>query len=134
MHCNDHHHDNKNYSRRDFLTKTSLGLGALSLGSLISPVNTYGNSEFLNLLESDKMKLPHFVPKAKRVIYLFQSGAPSQLDLFDYKPKLNEMFGQEVPKSIIGEQRLTGMSSGQNTFPMAGSLFDFKQHGQSGLG
>ena len=111
MHCNDHHHDNKNYSRRDFLTKTSLGLGALSLGSLISPVNAYGNSEFLNLLESDKMKLPHFVPKAKRVIYLFQSGAPSQLDLFDYKPKLNEMFGQEVPKSIIGEQRLTGMSS-----------------------
>ena len=131
MHCNDHY-DNKNYSRRDFLTKTSLGLGALSLGSLISPVNAYGNSEFLNLLESDKMKLPHFVPNAKRVIYLFQSGAPSQLDLFDYKPKLNEMFGQEVPKSIIGEQRLTGMSSGQNTFPMAGSLFDFKQHGQSG--
>ena len=132
MQCNDHQHDNKNYSRRDFLTKTSLGLGALSLGSLISPVNAYGNSEFLKLLESDKMKLPHFVPKAKRVIYLFQSGAPSQLDLFDYKPKLNEMFGQEVPKSIIGEQRLTGMSSGQNTFPMAGSLFDFKQHGQSG--
>ena len=101
MHCNDHHHENKNYSRRDFLTRTSLGLGALSLGSLISPVNAYGNSEFLNLLDSKKMKLPHFVPKAKRVIYLFQSGAPSQLDLFDHKPKLNEMFGEEVPKSII---------------------------------
>ena len=132
MHCNDHHHENKNYSRRDFLTKTSLGLGALSLGTLISPVNAYGQSDFLNLLESNKMKLPHFVPKAKRIIYLFQSGAPSQLDLFDYKPKLNEMFGKEVPKSIIGGQRLTGMSSGQSSFPMAGSLFQFNQYGQSG--
>ena len=132
MHCNDHHHENKNYSRRDFLTKTSLGLGALSLGTLISPEDAYGQSDFLNLLESNKMKLPHFVPKAKRVIYLFQSGAPSQLDLFDYKPKLNKMFGKEVPKSVIGEQRLTGMSSGQSSFPIAGSLFQFNQHGQSG--
>lgn len=132
MHCNDHHHENKNYSRRDFLTKTSLGLGALSLGTLISPEDAYGQSDFLNLLESNKMKLPHFVPKAKRVIYLFQSGAPSQLDLFDYKPKLNKMFGKEVPKSVIGEQRLTGMSSGQGSFPMAGSLFQFNQFGQSG--
>ena len=131
MNCN-HDHDNKNYSRRDFLTRTSLGLGALSLGGLISPVDAYGNSNFLNLLESEKKRLPHFIPKAKRVIYLFQSGAPSQLDLFDYKPKLNEMFGQEVPGSVIGEQRLTGMSSGQNTFPIAGSLFNFKQHGNSG--
>ena len=131
MNCN-HDHYNKNYSRRDFLTRTSLGLGALSLGGLISPVDAYGNSNFLNLLESKKKRLPHFIPKAKRVIYLFQSGAPSQLDLFDYKPKLNEMFGQEVPSTIIGEQRLTGMSSGQNTFPIAGSLFNFKQHGNSG--
>ena len=131
MNCN-HDLDNKNYSRRDFLTKTSLGLDALSLGSLISPVDAYGNSNFLNLLESKKKRLLHFIPKAKRVIYLFQSGAPSQLDLFDYKPKLNEMFGQEVPESIIGDQRLTGMSSGQNTFPMAGSLFNFKQYGDSG--
>ena len=131
MNCN-HDHSGKNYSRRDFLTKTSLGLGALSLGSLMSPTDAYGNSNFLNLLDSNKQKLPHFAPKAKRVIYLFQSGAPSQLDLFDYKPKLNEMFGQEVPKSIIGEQRLTGMSAGQNSFPMAGSLFNFKQHGNSG--
>ena len=65
-----------------------------------------------------KTGLPHFIPKAKRVIYLFQSGAPSQLDLFDYKPKLNEMFGEEVPKSVLGDQRLTGMSSGQNTFQL----------------
>ena len=131
MNCNNNK-KNKNYSRRDFLTRTSLGLGALSLGGLISPVDAYGNSNFLKLLESEKQRLPHFIPKAKRVIYLFQSGAPSQLDLFDYKPKLNEMFGEEVPKSVLGDQRLTGMSSGQNTFPIAGTLFNFKQHGESG--
>ena len=130
MNCNNNN-KNKNYSRRDFLTRTSLGLGALSLGGLISPVDAYGNSNFLKLLESEKQRLPHFIPKAKRVIYLFQSGAPSQLDLFDYKPKLNEMFGEEVPKSVLGDQRLTGMSSGQNTFPIAGTLFNFKQHGES---
>ena len=118
MNCNNNN-KNKNYSRRDFLTRTSLGLGALSLGGLISPVDAYGNSNFLKLLESEKQRMPHFIPKAKRVIYLFQSGAPSQLDLFDYKPKLNEMFGEEVPKSVLGDQRLTGMSSGQNTFPIA---------------
>ena len=131
MNCNNNK-KNKNYSRRDFLTRTSLGLGALSLGGLISPVDAYGNSNFLKLLEGEKQRLPHFIPKAKRVIYLFQSGAPSQLDLFDYKPKLNKMFGEEVPKSVLGDQRLTGMSSGQNTFPIAGTLFNFKQHGESG--
>ena len=131
MNCNNNN-KNKNYSRRDFLTRTSLGLGALSLGGLISPVDAYGNSNFLKLLESEKQRMPHFIPKAKRVIYLFQSGAPSQLDLFDYKPKLNEMFGEEVPKSVLGDQRLTGMSSGQNAFPIAGTLFNFKQHGESG--
>ena len=130
MNCNNNN-KNKNYSRRDLLTRTSLGLGALSLGGLISPVDAYGNSNFLKLLESEKQRMPHFIPKAKRVIYLFQSGAPSQLDLFDYKPKLNEMFGEEVPKSVLGDQRLTGMSSGQNTFPIAGTLFNFKQHGES---
>lgn len=128
MNCN-HHKDNENYSRRDFLTKTTLGLGALSLGSLISPTNAFGQSTFLN---ENKLGLPHFVPKAKRVIYLFQSGAPSQLDLFDYKPELNRRNGQELPKSILGNQRLTGMTAGQTSFPLAGSQFQFKQYGQSG--
>ena len=131
MHCNDHHHENKNYSRRDFLTKTSLGLGALSLGSMISPVNAYGQSEFLNLLDSEKMKLPHFVPKAKRVIYLFQSGGPSQLDLFDYKPYLNKYRGMDLPDSIRKGQRLTGMTAGQDKFPVTGSIYNFKQYGES---
>ena len=78
---------------------------------------------------SDK---PHFAPKAKRVIYLFQSGAPSHLDLFDYKPMLNKMNGQELPDSVRQGQRLTGMTAGQASFPCAGSIFDFKQHGESG--
>ena len=76
--------------------------------------------------------MPHFVPKVKRVIYLFQSGAPSQLDLFDHKPLLSKMNGEELPESVFGEQRLTGMTAGQNSFPIAGSHFNFKQHGESG--
>jgi len=75
---------------------------------------------------------PHFTPKVKRVIYLFQSGAPSQLDLFDYKPLLNKMNGEDLPESIRQGQRLTGMTAGQASFPLAGTLFDFKKQGESG--
>ena len=125
MNCNDHKHNYK-FSRRDFLTKTSLGLGALTLGSLINPTNSYGNFNVLN------NKIPHFPAKVKRVIYLLQSGAPSQLDLFDYKPLLNKLNGTELPDSVRGGQRLTGMSSGQSSFPLAGSIFNFKQYGSSG--
>jgi len=77
-------------------------------------------------------KGPNHLPRAKRVIYLFQSGAPSQIDLLDYKPLLKEMHGQELPESVRAGQRLTGMTSGQNTFPLVSSPFTFKQHGQSG--
>jgi hypothetical protein len=76
--------------------------------------------------------LPHFAPKAKRVIYLVQSGAPSQMDLFDYKPELEKYRGQELPDSIRQGQRLTGMTSGQKNFPIAPSMFKFAQHGNSG--
>jgi hypothetical protein len=76
--------------------------------------------------------LPHFAPKAKRVIYLFQNGAPSQLESFDYKPLLNQMQGQDLPASVRMGQRLTGMTSGQDKFPLVGSAFGFKQHGQAG--
>jgi uncharacterized protein YdcH (DUF465 family) len=86
------------------------------------------NSDSLN----PNLRLPHFAPKAKRVIYLFQSGAPSQLDIFDYKPTLVNLTGNELPSSVRGDQRLTGMTAGQATFPMVGSVFNFKQHGQSG--
>jgi len=103
-------------------------MGALTLSSLISPMDAYGNKA----LNTGYTKLPHFPAKVKRVIYLLQSGAPSQLDLFDYKPLLNKLNGDDLPESIRGGQRLTGMSAGQTKFPLAGSLFNFKQHGQSG--
>lgn len=77
--------------------------------------------------------VPHFAPKAKRVIYLFQSGAPSQMDLFDPKPKLADRRGEDLPDSIRKGQRLTTMTSGQAKFPVAPSLFQFAQHGQSGM-
>jgi hypothetical protein len=76
--------------------------------------------------------LPHFAPKAKRVIYLFQSGAPSQLDLFDHKPKLADRRGEELPDSVRRGQRLTGMTVGQESFPVAPSRFAFQQRGQCG--
>jgi hypothetical protein len=74
----------------------------------------------------------HFEPQAKRIIYLFQSGGPAQQDLFDYKPVLNQMHGKELPASVRGEQRLTGMSANQTSLPLAGSQFKFSQHGKSG--
>ena len=87
----------------------------------------------MNLLHGNGLPdLPHFSPKVKRVIYLLQSGAPSQLELFDYKPKLKEMFGQELPASVRGDQRVTGMTSNQRSFPIAMGDFTFKQYGQSG--
>ncbi|PWT98678.1 MAG: sulfatase [Bacteroidetes bacterium] len=114
-----------NINRRHFLSKMSLGIGSLALGSLLIPEIFRGNDE-----DSLPAGIPHFAPKAKRVIYLFQSGAPSQLDLFDYKPMLNKMQGQNLPESVRMGQRLTGMTSGQKTFPLAGSIFKFQQYGE----
>jgi hypothetical protein len=107
-------------SRRDLLGHMATGIGAAALASLL-------NQDGLAADDS----LPHFAPKAKRVIYLFQSGAPSQMDLFDYKPKLAELGGTELPDSIRQGQRLTGMTSRQASFPIAASKFRFAQHGQS---
>ena len=116
-----------NLNRRKFLSKLSLGIGSVALGSLLIPDLFSGN-------ESDDLvkQLPHFAPKAKRVIYLFQNGAPSQLESFDYKPLLNTMIGKDLPESIRNGQRLTGMTSSQTKFPLVGSKFAFKQYGQSG--
>jgi hypothetical protein len=75
--------------------------------------------------------LPHYLPRAKRVIYLFQSGAPSQLDLFDYKPGLEQKRATELPDSIRMGQRLTGMTASQQSFPIAPTIYKFKQHGAS---
>ena len=118
-----------NFNRRRFLSRLSLGLGSVALGSLLIPDLLGGNDA-----EGEEFVpgIPHFAPKAKRVIYLFQNGAPSQQELFDYKPKLREMVGQELPLSVRGTQRLTGMTASQKSFPLAGSFVDFKQYGQAG--
>src|SRR5499426_1697013 len=108
-------------SRRNLL-QGSLGL----LGSLALSRLSHGEGE------SAPNALPHFKPRAKRVIYLFQSGAPSQMDLFDYKPKLADLRTTELPDSIRQGQRLTGMTARQTSFPIAPSRFQFAQHGASG--
>jgi hypothetical protein len=117
-----------NMNRRKFLSRLGIGLGGVALGSLLIPDLFSGEDE-----DAIMAGLPHFAPKAKRVIYLFQNGAPSQLDLFDYKPKLREMQGQDLPASIRMGQRLTGMTANQKAFPLAGSKFNFQQHGSHGM-
>ena len=120
--------DRFNITRRHFLGKMSLGLGSVALGSLLIPDLLKSGNESTAPITG----LPHFAPKAKRIIYLFQNGAPSQLESFDYKPLLNKMTGQDLPESIRMGQRLTGMTSGQSRFPLVGSHFSFKQYGKSG--
>ncbi|MEZ4776236.1 MAG: DUF1501 domain-containing protein [Bacteroidia bacterium] len=131
MSCN--HFDPK-YSRRDFLTRTSLGLGAVALSSLLGAGSVWGKDKEIALAPSSGgiLSSPHFPPRVKRVIYLFQSGGPSQLELFDHKPLLQKMNGEQLPDSVRQGQRLTGMSSGQTSLPLAGAQFAFQQHGKSG--
>jgi hypothetical protein len=112
-------------TRRCFFGKSAVGLGAAALSSLLGDELRAADSAGLP-------GLPHFAPTAKRVIYLFQSGGPSQIELFDYKPRLKELMRTDLPDSVRQGQRLTEMSAGQASFPVAPSLFDFKQHGQSG--
>ena len=119
-----------NITRRHFLGKLSLGIGSVALGSLLMP-DLFSSTE--SAREVPPLGFTHFAPKAKRVIYLFQNGAPSQLESFDYKPMLRQMHGEELPASVRMGQRLTGMTSGQKQFPLVGSYFDFKQHGESGI-
>ncbi|MCH2100328.1 MAG: DUF1501 domain-containing protein [Planctomycetes bacterium] len=110
--------------RRDFLRRT---LG----GSLLVPTLSPGTAPLAGLLGRPKDGL-HHAAKAKRVIYLFQSGGPSQLETFDYKPLLNERNGEQLPDSVRQGQRLTGMSGNQTSLPLAGAQFDFAQYGESG--
>jgi hypothetical protein len=118
-----------NLNRRKFLLRLSVGLGSAALGSLLIPDLLSGR--LASNEEAMMDALPHFAPKAKRVIYLFQNGAPSQLESFDYKPLLNKRMGEELPDSIRQGQRLTGMTSGQASFPLVGSYYGFKQYGES---
>ncbi len=114
------------FNRRRFLKGLGFGIGGIALGSLLIP-DLFSRSEE----ESTVLGLPHFAPRAKRIIYLFQNGAPSQLDLFDYKPLLNKMQGEDLPASVRNGQRLTGMTADQKKFPLAGTIFQFGQYGQA---
>lgn len=105
-----------------------MGLGGIALANLINPGRAFANSSATHGI----LTAPHFPAKAKRVIYLFMAGGPSQLETFDYKPLLNQRNGEQLPDSVRMGQRLTGMSGNQATLPMAGSIFKFQQHGQSG--
>lgn len=107
-------------TRRQLLRRGGQGIGALALASLNGLANT------------DAPSLPHFAPKAKRCIYLHMVGAPPQMDLFDYKPKMKDYFDKDLPESIRQGQRLTTMTSGQSRFPIAPSVFKFNQYGKSG--
>jgi len=109
------------------MSKSALGLGGLALSSLIGP----GKSE-AHITGGGVLKKPHFVPKAKRVVFLFQSGGPSQLELFDYKPVLQQRYGENLPDSVRKGQRLTGMSAGQSQLPLVGTPYSFSQYGESG--
>lgn len=117
---------NKSLERRDFLKKTAGGLGALALGTLLS-----GSISSKTFEEQILEALPTIAPKAKRVLYLFMSGGPSQFETFDYKPMLSSMLGQGLPESVRNGQRLTGMSANQAILPIAPSFANFKQYGKS---
>ena len=119
-------------SRRKFLEKASLGFGSLALSSLLNPLPSQGNAQSNLTTGRGILGSGHFPAKAKRVIYLFQSGGPSQIETFDYKPALKKWHGKEIPDSIRGTQRNSGMVASQSTFPLVESVFDFKQYGQSG--
>ncbi|MEO6784578.1 MAG: DUF1501 domain-containing protein, partial [Chthoniobacteraceae bacterium] len=111
-------------SRRTFLKQSAGGIGLAALGSLLAPALQAATG---------RPGFPNFTPKAKRIIYLFQSGAPSQMDLFDPKPQLEKKRGEDLPDSIRKGQRLTTMTSGQKKFPVAPSIFKFAQHGKGGM-
>ncbi|MGZ0165691.1 MAG: DUF1501 domain-containing protein [Planctomycetales bacterium] len=112
--------------RRQLLQRFGMGLGGLALADL------FGSEKPADAAGGVLSKL-HHAPKAKRIICLFQSGAPSQIDLFDHKPLLNEKHGEQLPDEVRNGQRLTGMSGNQSSIPLAGSPFKFTQHGESGL-
>ena len=112
-------------SRRQFLNRFGMGLGGIALADLMS-------ADTANAAPRGTLQKMHVPPKAKRIIYLFQAGAPPQMDLFDDKPLLNKLEGKQLPPEVRGGQRLTGMSGNQSSLPLVGSPFKFKQHGESG--
>lgn len=119
-------------NRRHFLNKLGMGIGGAALSSLLPGCSPGSISSPMTNPLAGILSNPHVAPKAKRVIYLFQSGSPSQMDLFDYKPKMQTLHGEQLPDSVRNGQRLTGMTAHQSSFPLANSFFKFNQHGESG--
>ncbi|MDA0196904.1 MAG: DUF1501 domain-containing protein [Bacteroidetes bacterium] len=116
-------------SRRHFLSSAGSGIGVAALSSLLP--GCLGSSQSSISIAGNSL-LPHFAPRAKRVIYLFQSGGPAQMELYDYKPMLREREGEDLPASVRMGQRLTGMTANQAAFPLKSANWEFRQHGQSG--
>ena len=116
--------------RRQFLNSFGMGLGAMALSQWLPKSRVHaGNAHPADAIERSRC---HHLPRAKRVIFLFQAGAPSQIDLFDHKPVLRQRHGEQLPDSVRQGQRLTGMSGHQSNLPLVGSPFHFSQHGESG--
>src|SRR6266566_587172 len=120
-------------TRRQFFRRSSAGIaiGIPALATLLGD-DGFATDSATDPKTGGLAGLPHFPPKAKRVIFLHQSGAPSQMELFDYKPDLVKLQGTELPDSVRQGQRITGMTSGQSSFPVAPSIFKFSQVGKSG--
>jgi hypothetical protein len=118
------------WNRRQLLNRFGSGLGGVALAEMLSKEQAQGAVE--PNVDRGFLGSTHWQPKAKRIIYLFMSGGPSHLDLYDYKPLLNRRHGEQLPDFVRGSQRLTGMSGHQSSIPMVGSPFKFTQHGQAG--
>ena len=120
-------------TRRQFFrwSRAGIAIGIPALATLFT-ADGFGADTATDPKTGGLVGLPHFPPKAKRVIFLHQSGAPSQMELFDYKPDLVKFQGTELPDSVRQGQRITGMTSGQSSFPVAPSIFQFSQYGKSG--
>src|SRR5438093_8373833 len=123
----------KHLTRRQLFGWMSKGIGVAALASLLKMDGLAFDEAAKDPKTGGLVGLPHFAPKVKRVIFLHQSGGPSQLETFDYKPALEKLHGTELPESIRNGQRITGMTSGQTAFPCVKSMFKFAQHGKSGI-
>ena len=119
-------------TRRAFFKSTGLAAGKIALASMLWPALARAAESAAGRPHPALPGLPHFAPKARRLIYLFMNGAPSQIDLWDYKPGLGQLFDADLPDSIRNGQRLTTMTSNQKRFPIAPSIYKFAPHGQCG--
>src|SRR3954462_8297582 len=120
-------------TRRQFFRSSGLSMGALALTHLLGSRASAAAPAYGSAGHPARAGLPHFAPKAKRLLYLHMNGAPSQLDLFDYKPQLQKFYDKDLPDSVRNGQRIPGMTSGQARFPVAPSSFKFSRCGKGGI-